>query len=344
MFEYARNVKQIGYVKDSTIPVYELKERSAEEWNVIASGGAVNQLTKVTIEANGCSLSIKEYYGQRVVTLKDIDMVHQRPSGTADRNFRENKSRFVEGEDYFKLSKNLNHENRGLEIPNRGLTVFTQMGYLMLVKSFNDDLAWQIQRQLVNSYFMVQQQSEIQPQIPQQAQPESALSDRINWLIYLLEKQVKSSGADSVPLLPQPRQNADNYLTREEAAEYLKMSMSSIDRILAREDFPAKVKEYGHVLIDMKKLDQWLSEQKGSLTSRKKYSYDMTELKAKTMLSKSEAAFYIGICLKSLNNLIDKTNFYPLVRIGFGRGRVFVNREKLDRWIDEQDGSRKAIR
>lgn len=46
---------------------------------------------------------IKEYQGQRVVTLKDIDTVHQRPDGTARRNFNTNKQHFIEGVDYFKI-------------------------------------------------------------------------------------------------------------------------------------------------------------------------------------------------------------------------------------------------
>lgn len=98
-------------------------------------------------------VEVKEYKGQRIVTFKDIDEVHERLSGTADRNFRENKERFIEGIDYFKLAKNQNHEIRGLEIPNRGVTIITESGYLMLVKSFTDDLAWEVQRQLVNTYF-----------------------------------------------------------------------------------------------------------------------------------------------------------------------------------------------
>ena len=97
------------------------------------------------------------YQGQRVVTFKDIDTVHQRPEGTADRNFRENKDKFIQNEDYFYLSKFQNHEIRGLEIPNRGITVVTEQGYLMLVKSFTDDLAWDVQRQLVKSYFRKKQ-------------------------------------------------------------------------------------------------------------------------------------------------------------------------------------------
>jgi predicted DNA-binding transcriptional regulator AlpA len=66
--------------------------------------------------------------------------------------------------------------------------------------------------------------------------------------------------------------------------------------------------------------------------------YDISELKEKKLLSKDEAAFYIGICVKTLNNILDKNDFPAKVRIGFGRGRVFINREKLDNWIDEQTG------
>ena len=40
-------------------------------------------------------------------------------------------------------------------ISNRGTTLMTEQGYLMLVKSFTDDLAWKVQRQLVNNYFRV---------------------------------------------------------------------------------------------------------------------------------------------------------------------------------------------
>lgn len=106
---------------------------------------------------NNTELLVKVYQGQRVVTFKDIDAVHERPEGTADRNFRENKDKFIQNEDYFCLSKSHNHEIRGLEIPNRGITVVTEQGYLMLVKSFTDDLAWDVQRQLVKSYFRKKQ-------------------------------------------------------------------------------------------------------------------------------------------------------------------------------------------
>lgn len=100
----------------------------------------------------------KEYDGRRVVTFKDIDAAHERPEGTAKRNFTENRERFIEGEDYFLITKKTlenteKYEICTFEIPNRGLIVVTETGYLMLVKSFTDDLAWQVQRTLINSYF-----------------------------------------------------------------------------------------------------------------------------------------------------------------------------------------------
>lgn len=112
-----------------------------------------------TITIHQTQLPIVEYRGQRVVTLAMIDQVHQRVDGTAARNFRENRQRFIDGADYSLLAKSQNLEIQGLdaEIPNRGLIVLTEQGYLMIVKSLTDDLAWDVQRQLVNRYFRPQQ-------------------------------------------------------------------------------------------------------------------------------------------------------------------------------------------
>ena len=46
-------------------------------------------------------IEIKEYKGQSVVTFKDIDTLHQRPDGTARRNFNKHKEYFIEEVDYF---------------------------------------------------------------------------------------------------------------------------------------------------------------------------------------------------------------------------------------------------
>lgn len=97
---------------------------------------------------------VKEYKGQRVVTFKDIDSVHERAEGTARRNFNANKNHLLEGEDFFVRNSYEAKEEYGITAPN-GLVLLTESGYLMLVKSFTDDLAWKVQRQLVKSYFTV---------------------------------------------------------------------------------------------------------------------------------------------------------------------------------------------
>lgn len=107
------------------------------------------------VTIHNTQLPIVEYRGQRVVTLAMIDQVHERPDDTAGRNFREHRDRFIVGSDYYVIARSENSEIRGLgfDVPNRGLIALTEQGYLMLVKSLTDDLAWTVQRQLVSNYF-----------------------------------------------------------------------------------------------------------------------------------------------------------------------------------------------
>ena len=108
------------------------------------------------VKHNITQIQIKEYQGKRVVTLKDIDAVHQRKPGTASRNFNQNRNRFIENVDFFRINVTDNEIRSQFGIsPNAGGTVIliTETGYLMLVKSFTDDLAWKVQRELVDSYF-----------------------------------------------------------------------------------------------------------------------------------------------------------------------------------------------
>lgn len=110
----------------------------------------MNELKTVSINKN--DIAVKEYQGKRVVTLKDIDLCHNRPDGTARRNFNQNKQHLIEGTDYFVRKTSEAAKEYGIVAPN-GLVLVTESGYLMLVKSFTDDLAWNVQRQLVNTYF-----------------------------------------------------------------------------------------------------------------------------------------------------------------------------------------------
>lgn len=110
------------------------------------------------VTINTTELAVKEYKGQRVVTLKEIDEVHRRPEGTARRNFNANKEHLIEDTDYFKICANEIRTHRIMALSPKAhedVVFITESGYLMLVKSFTDDLAWEVQRQLVNSYFRV---------------------------------------------------------------------------------------------------------------------------------------------------------------------------------------------
>ena len=113
---------------------------------------------------NDVQIKVKEYKGQRVVTFNDIDTAHKRPSGTAKRNFNKNIKHFIEGEDYFKVCWYEIRTNKSLDISpktHRDVILFTESGYLMIVKSFTDDLSWSVQRQLVKTYFRVREISNL---------------------------------------------------------------------------------------------------------------------------------------------------------------------------------------
>jgi phage antirepressor YoqD-like protein len=108
------------------------------------------------IKIGNTSVPVLEINGQRMVTLAMIDEVHGRPEGTARRNFTEHRHRFIEGEDYI---LGLRDEIRTLvpdvisAMGSPNVILLSESGYLLLAKSLNDDLAWTVQRQLINAYF-----------------------------------------------------------------------------------------------------------------------------------------------------------------------------------------------
>ncbi|ELD7172691.1 ORF6N domain-containing protein [Salmonella enterica] len=109
-----------------------------------------------TVTINNTQLPAVEYRGQRVVTFAMIDEAHQRPEGTARRNFNEHRERFILGEDYFVVCADEIRMHKIYPISGKAqgeVVLLTEQGYLMVTKPFKDDLAWQVQRELVNSYF-----------------------------------------------------------------------------------------------------------------------------------------------------------------------------------------------
>ena len=139
-------------------------------------------------------MQIREYNGQRVVTFKDIDRVHQRKSGTAKASFRRNKKYFQDGLDYIVLTKdNVNGTLSTIgKIPPRGITLLTETGYLMIVKTFTDDLSWSVQRQLVNNYFEKRVVQNVVEEAPKIDKDKEQLIDRL---------MIDTSNRPRVPLI-----------------------------------------------------------------------------------------------------------------------------------------------
>ncbi len=95
-----------------------------------------------------------DYQGERVITLSMMDELHERASGTAGRNFRRHRGKLLERADFFEMPWEEAVPTKIVETEvRRSVILLTESGYLMLVKSFRDDLAWEVQRALVSHYF-----------------------------------------------------------------------------------------------------------------------------------------------------------------------------------------------
>ena len=114
------------------------------------------------ITINNVELGIKEYKKERVITAWDIAKVHGREVKRINEIFKNNIDKFILKEDYFFLTPNEfsgSFKTAQDFIPNnvKEIPLFTESGYLMLVKTFTDDLSWEIQRQLVKGYFKLKE-------------------------------------------------------------------------------------------------------------------------------------------------------------------------------------------
>ncbi len=93
------------------------------------------QLVRITSDVE---IPYLTYQGQPVLTFALIDKVHGRPDGTAGRNFRTNRKRFIEGEDFYELdSQGLDEFRRDhsgiIGDSAQHAVLITESGYLMLV-------------------------------------------------------------------------------------------------------------------------------------------------------------------------------------------------------------------
>lgn len=109
-----------------------------------------------SITVQNSRMPLVEYQGQRVVTFAMVDEAHQRPAGTAKAAFSRNRVRFTEGRHFFTLTGDVLRTQlfrRLFPARTRKGILITEMGYLLLVKPFNDNLSWLIQEELVSTYF-----------------------------------------------------------------------------------------------------------------------------------------------------------------------------------------------
>ncbi|WP_248769161.1 ORF6N domain-containing protein [Pseudomonas sp. MWU12-2345] len=165
------------------------------------------------ITIHNTQLPIVEYRGQRVVTLAMIDQVHERPEGTAGRTFTAHKERLIEGADYFFADTSQKDVLRcfGIEVPNRGLILLVEQGYLMLVKPFTDDLSWAVQRQLVSNYF--RPQPFVVPQTRAEAMRLAADLEEQNEVL-ALENQLQAKKIEALENLFMPGETVPQFAKR----------------------------------------------------------------------------------------------------------------------------------
>ena len=195
---------------------------------------------------NNVALTVKEYHGARVVTFKEIDAVHGRPDGTARKRFNDNRDHFIEGEDFFVLTQPSEIRTLGIQRPQGGtpeiVTLITESGYLMLVKSFTDDLAWKVQRELVNGYFRARKSLTGAEQLLAQAQ---YLVEQERRLKAVEEKQNRFDGALAV--MAAPMLESDGWQERAQKEINTAIEQFGLNHQMFRRDIYDEVERLAHV-------------------------------------------------------------------------------------------------
>jgi len=100
-----------------------------------------------------------EYRGQRVVTTEQLAAGYGATEQMITNNYNRNKSRFIEGKHYFKLSGEeveiLRNSFGGVQISNkaRSLTLWTERGAANHAKMLETDQSWEYYNDLTEFYF-----------------------------------------------------------------------------------------------------------------------------------------------------------------------------------------------
>lgn len=127
--------------------------------------GRNDKMNSNLITIAGKEIELKEYNGERVVTAWDIETLHEKDVREINQQFKRNINNLIENEDYFVVDRSYISESQPVIqnfIPNnvKEIILFTESGYLLLTKTFTDERSWNIQRQLVKSYFKLKELKE----------------------------------------------------------------------------------------------------------------------------------------------------------------------------------------
>ena len=114
------------------------------------------------LTVNNNILRVVEYKGEKVISSYDIARLHNKEVKRVNEQFERNKERLKEGIDYFLISVEefavVDSDHKiSSKSRHKFERLFTERGYLKLVKSFKDDLSWEVQDILVDSYFKLKE-------------------------------------------------------------------------------------------------------------------------------------------------------------------------------------------
>lgn len=102
-----------------------------------------------------------EYRGERVVTLRQVDEVHELAEGTAQRAFGRHREELQDGVHFHRMASGSGGQIvRPIGTPKGGgsdLVVLTERGYLWLATTFRGPLAARVRDRLVEAYFAIRQ-------------------------------------------------------------------------------------------------------------------------------------------------------------------------------------------
>lgn len=105
-------------------------------------------------------LEVKEWRNERVVTVYDVALLHNREVREVNQQFNRVKNKLILNVDYFIIPKEEYLQSLGVisnKARNKEVVLLTENGYLLLIKVFKDDLSWKVQRVLVDSYFKLRE-------------------------------------------------------------------------------------------------------------------------------------------------------------------------------------------